>query len=709
MSPPTSITTPSLLTRLRGAYAALRGRPGVQVTRPAISDYVPLMWAGRRMTPDDIRFALESAVGGNLQQQWSLFDLMEDSWPRLAKNLGELRRAASRTTYTVQPYAERGEEPSASAQARADTVEAALRNWRPTPGTLELSFEDALYDALDAVGKGLSVLEVAWQRTAEGVLPRCAHLLHPSHYGWNAAGTELGLVGVHGDSEGGRSSLAPATWQPFPPGQFWVGVRHARSGAPGQTALLRSLAPYWCGITFGWEWLLNNAQIFGVPFRWATYDPNRPDLLPTLTEMLTNLGQAGWAAFPQGTTMEFKEAVQRAADNPQVLIQAMADKACDLLILGQEASAESKPAGIGNGASDLHGAVRADRLQDAAQWCADVLNYQLVPAVLRWNFGDALEPPTIAPDFAGEPDPKAQAERDEILARIAPLPADWFYERHNIPQPVDGEATVGSSGAPSFPPELGPAGLRPGVHTAPGGAERSPETGPDGAPVKPASQEQAAAAGDVQATALNGAQVQALKDLAAQVATGDLPLATAQAIAEAAFPLIAPAVIAAIFAPLVSFKPSSEPAPTGPVGLPPHSAPRNAPDGQGGDRGAVQASTPGRINPRGSAGHPSRQPHAAGAEIPGAYTPPPSTTESLAAAHARDLAPLRQEAEPLLAAIQAGDLAVLGELEAFIARLDHLAPTIIGAGDLADALESALAEAAIAGAAGAYERLTHSA
>jgi phage portal protein BeeE len=66
-----------------------------------------------------------------------------------------------------------------------------------------------------------------------------------------------------------------------------------------------------------------------------------------------------------------------------------------------------------------------------------------------------------------------------------------------------------------------------------------------------------AAAGDVQATALNGAQVQALADLATQVATGQLPKASAQALAAAAFPLVDAATLNAIFGPLESFTPEA--------------------------------------------------------------------------------------------------------------------------------------------------------
>jgi len=546
------------------------------VTMPRVADFTPILWAGRRMTPDQVRWVIEAAVGGNIQEQWALFDMMEDTWPRLQKNLAELRNAARRVTYSVTPYAARGEQPTDSARERADLVEAALRNWRPRPGTMELGFEDMIFDALDCVGKGLAVLEVTWQRNFTGLLPRCAHLLHPRQYSWNAEGTELGLIHVGTGRE-------RATWQPFPPGQFLVATWRARSGPPAQTALLRCLAPYWCGITFGWEWLLNNAQIFGVPLRWANYDPNSPHLLPRISEMLANLGSAGWAAFPAGTTLELKEAAANGENNPQVFIQRLADQYADQVILGQDASGEAQGDGLGAGSGQLHSSVRADRLQDAAQFVADLLNYQLVPAVLRWNYGDESEPPTIVPELAGEKDPKAKAERDQLLSQIAPLPAKWFYERHGIPEPEQDEETVGG------PTPVSPAAV-------PGSSENMP------APGRPS---------DAGAPATGRPS---LSELLQQLS------------AKAAGPL------------------------------------------------------------------------------PGDYTLSAARRRQLREAHAADFAPLRAAAAPLISAIEAGKLDVVGELEAFIAKLDELAPTMVGASELADALEAALAEAAITGAVGAYSK-----
>jgi hypothetical protein len=81
---------------------------------------------------------------------------------------------------------------------------------------------------------------------------------------------------------------------------------------------------------------------------------------------------------------------------------------------------------------------------------------------------------------------------------------------------------------------------------------------PDDKPATPnVAAPDAAPVADVAATALNGAQVQALADLAAQVAQGQLPLASARAIAVAAFPMVDAAVIDAVFGPLANFTPEA--------------------------------------------------------------------------------------------------------------------------------------------------------
>jgi phage gp29-like protein len=396
--------------------------------------------------PEQAKMILELALAGDLQSQWELFSRMEE-WDRLAKNLNEVKNAVKRLSWHVQPYAERGEKPSASAQEKADLVEKALANWEPEADTLEYSFEDFIYNALDALGKGISVQEIHWQQRDGAIVPRAAHLLTPRQYGWNSDGSRIGLLA------GGATvspvlglSNARTVWQPFPENQFVIGQWHARSGVPGATALLRSLVPYWIGATYGWRWLMQTAQLFGVPFRWATYDTTEPGLAETIGRMLENMGSSGWAAFPAGTTLEFKEAVTSARDNPQAVILELGRKACDLLILGQELSSESEASGLGSGNAVLQGKVRQDVLHNAAAWVANLLSYQVVLPVLRLNYGETSEAPCLEPDLSIDPDPNQKADRDVKLAGIGiKFPKSWIYERHGIPEPEEGEEVIETS------------------------------------------------------------------------------------------------------------------------------------------------------------------------------------------------------------------------------------------------------------------------
>lgn len=62
---------------------------------------------------------------------------------------------------------------------------------------------------------------------------------------------------------------------------------------------------------------------------------------------------------------------------------------------------------------------------------------------------------------------------------------------------------------------------------------------------------------DIQATALNGAQIQALAAIISQVSTGQIPADTGMEMASAAFPFIPKEAIAAMFAPLDGFAPAA--------------------------------------------------------------------------------------------------------------------------------------------------------
>lgn len=84
--------------------------------------------------------------------------------------------------------------------------------------------------------------------------------------------------------------------------------------------------------------------------------------------------------------------------------------------------------------------------------------------------------------------------------------------------------------------------------------EKQPELKPADAPEV----EEVAAKSNVQSTALNGAQVSSLVELATSLSTKQLPYETVQKLIEAAFPLMDPELINEILKPLLNFEPSPD-------------------------------------------------------------------------------------------------------------------------------------------------------
>lgn len=423
-------------------------------------------WMGstaRQFTPERIETVLRSVANGNLVGQWELFDLMEDTWPRLSKNLNELKRAVKSYDRNFEPWAEEEEAATSDAENRAKLASRAMWTMRPRSDENANGFDDTIYDILDAWGKGIAVLEVDYEVRDGGkfgpiTAPRCTRWIHPRYYGFPANEDWLGLnvqeinqsrTGVSTVSGSQPSSLnlspvADGIYARFPENKFLICVCKAKSGHPSVSALLRPLAFWWAASNFTQEWFLNFAQIFGLPIRWATYDPNRPGLLEMVSEMLEDMGSQAWAAFPAGTTLELKEPAKGAGDNPQVSLLDRADKQCDILILGQTLTTDTPASGGGTRAQgEVHKVVRDDIVEAAADFVSNVVNQQIIPAIIQLNFGDQQMLPELCLEPETREDKKAVAETLQVATQIGvKIPAAYAHKRLDIPLPSEGEAVL---------------------------------------------------------------------------------------------------------------------------------------------------------------------------------------------------------------------------------------------------------------------------
>lgn len=379
------------------------------------------------VTPDYISRVLASALSGDCPaEEHALYDLMCRTWPRLVKNVTELKNAVCDLVWTVQDPDGNDDLKHLAERAR-DGMKGNYKEdgqgWRGT-----------IHGLLDGWFCGIAVREIDWEvrgcaHMPQAWLPRQTRRVHPRWYGWHA---ESGLFGMRAS---GNDELGD-----FNADKFLVAINNVSFGHPCGGALLRSLAWYWCAANFSADWLLSFAQIFGQPIRWGNYDNSDPGLRDIMADMLENMGSAAWAAAPTGCTLELKEPSNKGSDNPQRQLIDLADMACDLLILGQILTGTPGDAGS-RALGEVHYNVRSDIIDASAKWLAEILNEQYLGTVYKFNGGNTGEEaacPYYDPASKSVKDPLKTAQRVQVLLESGiPLVKEWVHEVTETPQPGD--------------------------------------------------------------------------------------------------------------------------------------------------------------------------------------------------------------------------------------------------------------------------------
>jgi phage gp29-like protein len=419
------------------------------------------------VTPNYLEMILRGAVAGNHIQQAQLFDLMLDSWPELATCVQELTYGVKRREIIFDPFTEEDEKPTDSAVEKTKLVSTVLRKMNPVVSQGEFGLKDTVENLMAAWFRGYTVMETIWDTYEAGSLgtvtgPRATVYVQPQQYGFN----QFGIMGLNPNPYYFDTSLAlPPPNQSqlvdFPPHKFLIGIHQVKPGAVLGGPMLRVLAWWWCACNFSADWLLNLAQVFGLPFRWATYPTGAAEAtISAICDMLANMGSAGWGAFPQGTTLELKgENAGKGDSSPQAHLLDRADRYARSLILGQTMTGNTMTSGKGGQAfGTVEAQLKQDRLEAASDYVADVFNGQLIPSILRLNYGNDDEAPVCR--FLEENEGSYQdAQRDQILVNIGtPIPLSHIRKKYSIPEPEGDEEVLVPPVAQVKPPTtLGPS------------------------------------------------------------------------------------------------------------------------------------------------------------------------------------------------------------------------------------------------------------
>lgn len=382
------------------------------------------------LTPQRLAQLLYSAESGYPAAYLDLAEEMEEKYPHYLSVLNTRKRAVQGLEITVEAA-----DDSSGAQTQVELVRDAIP-----------AVDAALFDLMDAVGKGFSALEILWDTSSRQWLPRELVWRDPRWFQFARLDGRTLLL---------RDDFNP-DGVPLPPYKFIRHLSSAKSGLPIRGGIARAAA---------WSYLFQNyaikdwvvfAEVFGQPVRMGRYEDGTtsPEQIQILLDALRAIGTDAAAAIPKSMEVELISSSSRAsADIYERLAQHM-DAQISKLVLGQTLTTETSPSGGGAFAlGKVHNEVRYDILHSDCRQISSTLNRDLVRPLIDLNFGPQENYPELVIRFD---EPEDLAALTENLAKLVPLnvpvPVKWALDKYGIPEAGDGEALLGQSATPKAAP-----------------------------------------------------------------------------------------------------------------------------------------------------------------------------------------------------------------------------------------------------------------
>lgn len=406
----------------------------------------------REQLPGDVKSTLAAALNGDLHYQHLLFTAMIDSWPKLQKNIAEMARLASIAPWKVHPFAKRGQKPTPEAEKLASEVEEIIWAMRPDPKRGELSFEETVEALVVGYYYGHIVSEIRWHKAADGLWkPRATKPLPARYYGYpyDLATGEDPEDRLMLDPEG---MVGTRRFEDFPDHRFLIGVHKGHAGHPAVAAPLRSLAAYWLAAVYGLKWFMNFTQLYGIPWRHAEVADSMED--NKVAAALAEIGSRGYIITRPGTKINILDGKQSGQSLPQRELLTLADKQCDIFILGQTLTSGTDSSGS-RALGEVHENTKLENVDALADFAGKILTHQLARSVVLVNWGEREDVPGIWAIREKQKDEKARAERMKILSDMdLPMTESYVYDDLGVPVPAAGEklfrpAPNGAQGDPA--------------------------------------------------------------------------------------------------------------------------------------------------------------------------------------------------------------------------------------------------------------------
>lgn len=427
-------------------------------TMAGVRNIYSVMHASAGLTPERLTAILGQAEFGDPYTYLELAEEMEEKDLHYLAVIGTRKEAVAQLDIIVRP----------ASTEKHDIRLAEMVSEFVLKGTLNL--ESAIFDILDAVGKGYSATEIIWDTEGKEWIPQQLKWRDPRWFAFDwVSGEQLyvrtlgnegasvsaacekgnghadafirrgGIGGEHGIWNGQQPMTAPLA--PF---KFVVHFAKAKAGLPIRGGLARAA---------GWAYLFKNyilkdwvtfAEVFGQPLRLGKYNSGATDSdKQTLLRAVANIGTDAAAIIPDSMVIEFTEARQTGSADLYERFCEYIDQQVSKAVLGQTLTTDVPRGGGSRTAAQVHEGVRHDILAADARRLQATLTRDLVKPIVDLNVGPQRRYPRLQLALPDDQDAKIFTDIITALAdRGLRIGQRAVMDKLGLPAPGNDEALL---------------------------------------------------------------------------------------------------------------------------------------------------------------------------------------------------------------------------------------------------------------------------
>lgn len=381
------------------------------------------------LTPRKLARIFREADNGNVRAQMELFEEMEEKDTHLFSQIQTRKLAVSGLDWEVQPFSDSDQDKEIS-----DFVDGQLK-------AIE-NFDDVLIDMLDAIGKGISVMELEWTLEGGRNVIQDIEYIHPKKLVWDGMTDEL-MICTREFPSGTR----------MPENKFVIHKYKAKSGHPSRAGILRIVSWMYLFKNYDLKDWVSFCEVFGMPLRLGKYDASASeDDKRQLMRAIVDLGADAAGIVPTSTMIEFIESQKTTSVEIYERLARYCDEQISKAVLGQTLTSDS--GGGSYAQSKTHNDVRHDLTVADAKALAVTIRRDIIRPLVEFNYGVNARIPFFGFDCKEAEDQKETVEVYKTLVCDMGLkvPTSHIYKKFNIPKPEEGEEILKPPQAGMGPP-----------------------------------------------------------------------------------------------------------------------------------------------------------------------------------------------------------------------------------------------------------------